>query len=72
MAKQHENNALIFFLCILLGILMPLSAWFYLRVMTVEAGDELRQQQFKGLRDEVKEELKRLQAARKAAEKGNE
>jgi hypothetical protein len=72
MAKQHESNALIIFLCVMLGIALPLSAWFYLRVKTVEAGDQIRQEQFKALRDEMKAELMRLQAARKAAEKGED
>lgn len=69
MAK-HEDNWLVVLLSVLLAICMPLTAWFMLRTATLQARDEARQEKYIGLRDEVKEELKRLQAARKAAEKG--
>lgn len=36
MAKPSINNAVIVLLAVLLGIAMPLSAWFLLRTMTVE------------------------------------
>lgn len=71
MAKR-ENNWLVVLLSVLLGICMPLTAWFMLRTATLQAADDVRQQRYVGLRDEVKEELQRLKAARKAAEKGNE
>lgn len=71
MAKR-ENNALVVLLSVLLGICMPLTAWFMLRTATLQARDEARQAKYVGLRDEVKEELQRLQAARKAAEKGKD
>lgn len=72
MAKQ-SNNALIIFLCITLGLGLPLTAWLLLRTMTHERVIDIQTDRLKrnekelsGLRDEIKEELERLRAARKA------
>lgn len=61
MAKQHDNNALIVLLCLLLGLALPLSAWLLLRVMTVEAVISIKSDKL----DEKIHQLERLLEATK-------
>lgn len=70
MAK-HDNNAVIFLLCIVIGILFVMMAFFLLRMMTVDAALRHNKREVDKAIVLLREEREKLKAVQNT-EKGKE